>query len=86
MYHNEQPRLQLTTGAPRTEESETFMMNQHQQTQQMVGKEITDRLTSHGRFGSQENSKSTRLQDMNISTASVNSKQLRNLQSDREDL
>ena len=73
MYHNEQPRLQLTAGAPRTEESETSMMNQHQWTQQMVGKDITDRLTTHGRFGSQENSKSTRLQDVNASTVSVNS-------------
>ena len=33
------------------------MMNQHQWTQQMVQKDITDRLTTHGRFGSQENSK-----------------------------
>ena len=39
----------------------------------MVAKDITDRLTTHGRFGSQENSKSMRLQDMNASTASVNS-------------
>ena len=39
----------------------------------MVGKDITDRLTTHGRFGSQENSKSMRLQDMNASTVSVNS-------------
>ena len=48
MYHNEQPRLQLTAGAPRTEESETSMMNQHQWTQQMVGKIITYGLTMHG--------------------------------------
>ena len=73
MYHNEQPRLQLTAGAPRTEESETSMMNQHQWTQQMVGKIITYGLTMHGRFESQENSKSTRLPDMNTSAASVNS-------------
>ena len=72
MYHNEQPRLQLMAGAPNTEESETSMMNQHQWTQQMVGKDITDRLTTHGRFGSQENSKSMRLPDINTSTASVN--------------
>ena len=39
MYHNEQPRLQLTAGAPRTEESEASMINQHQWTQQTVGKE-----------------------------------------------
>ena len=73
MYHNEQPRLQLTAGAPNTEESGTSMMNQHQWTQQTVGKDITDRLTTRGRFGSQENSKSTRLPDINASTASVNS-------------
>ena len=60
-------------GAPRTEESETSMMNQYQWTQQTVGKNITDELTTHGRFGSQENSKSMRLQDINASTASVNS-------------
>ena len=30
MDHKEQPRLQLMAGAPRTEESETSMMNQHQ--------------------------------------------------------
>ena len=73
MYHNEQPRLQLMAGAPYTEECGTSMMNQHQWTQQMVGKNITDRLTTHGRFGSQENSKPMRLPDINASTASVNS-------------
>ena len=39
----------------------------------MVGKDITDRSTRHGRVGSQENSKLTRLPDINASTASVNS-------------
>ena len=47
MYHNEQPKLQLMAGAPNTEESGTSMMNQHQWTQQMVGKDITDRLQQH---------------------------------------
>ena len=42
MYHNEQPRLQLMAGATNTEESGTSMMNQHQWTQQMAGKEITE--------------------------------------------
>ena len=41
MYHNKQPRLQLMAGSPNTEESGTFMINQHQWTQQMVGKDIT---------------------------------------------
>ena len=40
MYHNEQPRLQLMAGALNTEESGTSMMNLHQGTQQMVGKEV----------------------------------------------
>ena len=74
MYHNEQPRLQLIAGAPNTEESGTFMINQHPWTQHTVGKDITDRLTTYGRVGSQENSKLTRLPDINASTASVNSK------------
>ena len=73
MYHNEQPRLQLMAGAPNTEESGTFIINQHPWTQQMVGKDITDRLTTHGRVESQENSKLMRLPDINTSTASVNS-------------
>ena len=73
MYHNKQPRLQLMAGTLNTEESGTFMINQHQWTQQMVGKDITDRLTTHGRFGSQENSKLMRLPDIKASTASVNS-------------
>ena len=73
MYHNKQPRLLLTAGAPNTEESGTSMINQHQWTQQTVGKDVTDRLTTHGRFGSQENSKLMRLPDINSSTASVNS-------------
>ena len=64
MYHNEQPRLQLMAGAPNTEESGTSMINQHQWTQQTVGNDITDRLTTHGRFGSQENRKLTRLPDI----------------------
>ena len=73
MYHNEQLTLQLMAGAPNTEDSGTSTINQHQWTQRMVGKDITDRLTTHGRFGSQENSKLMRLPDINASTVSVNS-------------
>ena len=50
MYHNKQPKLHLTAGAPNTEESGTSMMSQHQWTQQMVGKDVTDRSTTHGKL------------------------------------
>ena len=73
MYHREQPRTILSTGAPRIEEGEILMMNQHQGAQQTVEKEITDKLTSYGQIRDKKLNKSTRAQEVNISTASITS-------------
>ena len=47
MYHSKQPRLRLSTGAPRIEEGKILRKNRHQRTQQTVDRESTDRLTSY---------------------------------------
>ena len=73
MYHSEQPRTQLSTGAPRIEEGEILRRNQHQRVQQTVEKESTDKLTPYGQIGDQKHNKSTRIQEANISTASITS-------------
>ena len=73
MYHSEQPRTQLSTGASRIEEGEIFRRNQHQRAQQTVDRESTDRLTSYGQIEDQKHNKSTRIQEVNVSTASITS-------------
>ena len=73
MYHNEQPRTQLSTGAPRIEEGEILRRNQHQRAQQTVERESTDKLTSYGQIKDQKHNKPTRIQEANISTASTTS-------------
>ena len=73
MYHSEQPRTQLLTGAPRIEEGEILRRNQHQRAQQTVERESTDKLTSYGQIKDQKHNKSTRIQEANISTASITS-------------
>ena len=73
MYHREQPRTQLLTEAPRIEEGEMLRRNQHQRAQQMVERESTEKLTSYGQIEDQKHNKSTRIQEANISTASITS-------------
>ena len=73
MYHSVQPRTQLSKGAPRIEEGEILRKNQHQRAQQTVEKESTDKLTSYGQIRDQKHNKSTRIQEANISTASITS-------------
>ena len=73
MYHSEQPRTQMSTGAPRIEEGEILRRNQHQRAQQTVERESTDKLTSYGQIGDQKHNKSTRIQEVNISTALITS-------------
>ena len=73
MCHSEQPRTQLLTGAPRTEEGEILRRNQHQRAQQTVERESTDKLTSYGQIKDQKHNKSTRIQEANISTALITS-------------
>ena len=41
VHHGEQPRLQLATGASRTEEYETSVPNQYQWSQQAMEKGVT---------------------------------------------
>ena len=65
--------MQLTAGASRTEEYETSIPNQYQWSQHVREKGATDRLASYGEFKNQGYDKSTRLQDGNVTTASVNS-------------
>ena len=73
MYHSEQPRRQLLTGASRIEEGEILRRNQHQRAQQTVERESTDKLTSYGQTEDQKYDKSTRIQEANISTALITS-------------
>ena len=73
MYHSEQPRTQLSTGALRIEEDEILRRNQLQRAQQTVEKESTDKLTLYGQIRDQKHNKSTRIQEANISTASITS-------------
>ena len=53
IYYEEQPRLQLATGASRTEEYKTSLPNQYQWSQQVIEKGATDRLASCGGFRNQ---------------------------------
>ena len=73
VHYGEQPRLQLTAGASRTEEYEILVPNQYQWSQQVMEKGVTDRLTLYGESKNQGYDKSTRLEDGNVTTASVNS-------------
>ena len=69
-YHSKQPRTQLLTEAPRIE-GEILRRNQHQRAQRMVERESTDKLTSCGQIKVQKHNKSSRIQEANISTASI---------------
>ena len=75
VHYGEQPKLQLAAGVSRTE-YETSVPNQYQWSQQVMGKGVTDRLTSYGEFKNQGYDKPTTLQDGNVTTASVNSNSL----------
>ena len=72
MYYSEQPRTQLSTGAPRIE-GEILRRNQHQREQQTVERESIEKLTSYGQIEDQEHNKPTRIQEANISTALITS-------------
>ena len=65
--------MQLASGVSRTEEYETLVPNQYQWSQQVMEKRATDRLASYGEFKNQGYDKPIRLQDGNVTTASVNS-------------
>ena len=73
MYHSKQSRIQLLTEAPRIDKGEILRRNQHQRAQQMVERESTDKLTSYGQIEDQKHNKSTRIQEANLSTASITS-------------
>ena len=65
--------MQLEAGVSRTEEYKTSVQNQYQWSQQAMEKGGTDRLALCGGFKNQGYHKPTRLQDGNVTTASVNS-------------
>ena len=71
--YREPPRQQLAAGAPRLEDHEVLVLNQHHCTQKEIKREATSRLASYEEFGNQVHQKSVGLQDVNITSALVNS-------------
>ena len=71
--YSEPPRQQLAAGAPRLEDHEVFVLNQHQQKQKEIEGEAMSRLALYEEFGNQVHQKSVGLQDSNITSVSVNS-------------
>ena len=71
--NSEPPRQQLAAGAPRLEDHEVLVLNQHQWKQKEIKREVMSRLASYEEFGDQVHQKSVGLQDANIMSASVNS-------------
>ena len=71
--NSEPPRQQLAAGAPRLEDHEVLVLNQHQWKQKEIKREVISRLASYEEFGNQVHQKSVGLQDVNITSASVNS-------------
>ena len=71
--YSEPSRQQLTAGAPRLEDHEVSMLNQHQWKQKKIKREVMSRLALYEEFGNQVHQKSIRLQDANTTSASVNS-------------
>ena len=71
--YSEPPRQQLAAGVPRLEGHEVSVLNQHQLKQKEIEREVMNRLASYEEFGNQVHQKSVGLQDVNITSASVNS-------------
>ena len=58
---------------PRLEHHEVLVLNQHQWKQKEIKREATSRLASYKEFENKVHQKSVRPQDVNITSASVNS-------------
>ena len=71
--YSEPPRQQLTAGVPRLEDHEVLVLNQHQWKQKEIKREVMSSLASYKEFGNQVHQKSVKLQDANITSASMNS-------------